>query len=170
MYRYPIPGVDFPNDLAIDETGDIYISDTAPTDWTRGKIYKFSKGTFEVWLEGYDAWRPNGMVIHDGKLLFGGAAGDPFVHTVDLKTKYRGTITSLGAGTIDGLRVDGKGNHLVSHWEGQIYSITPSGDVTELINAIGEFATADFEYIVEKNLLIVPTFTANKVVAFRFKE
>jgi hypothetical protein len=32
-----------PNDLAVDETGDIYISDTAPLDWTQGKIVSNSR-------------------------------------------------------------------------------------------------------------------------------
>ena len=169
LQRYPIPDVDFPNDLAIDKKGAIYISDTAPVDWTKGKIYRFYKGQFEVWLEGYDIWRPNAMFIHNGKLLFGGAAGDPFFKAVDLETKHMERIGSLGAGTIDGFRVDKNGNYLVSHWEGQIYSVTPSGEVTELIDSDFLFNTADFEYIAERNLLIIPTFFTNKIIAYKIE-
>lgn len=170
LARHPIPDCQFPNDLAIDENGNVYISDTAPADWTKGKILKFSGGAFEVWLDGYDTWRPNAMYVHDNRLLFGGAAGDPFIKAVDLNTRRIDRIASLGAGTIDGFRVDENGNTLVSHWEGQIYSVAPSGEITELLNATGNLNTADFEYIPQERLLIVPTFFFGKVIAFKLGE
>lgn len=170
LERYPIPGCDFPNDLAIDANGNIYISDTSPSDWTKSRIYRFSEGKFEIWLKGEDVLRPNGMFIHDGKLLFGGNPGDPFVKSVDLKTKKVEKVASLGAGVIDGIRVLSDGSYLFSHWEGQLYRVTPEGRVVRLMDVIGEFNTADFEYISERNLVVIPTFVDNRVVAMRLME
>ena len=170
LNRYPIPNCDFPNDLAIDKKGDIFITDTAPSNWTESKIYKFSKGIFEVWLEGYDAWRANGIYFYNDKLIFGGNPDDPFLKSIDIKTKKLEKITSLGAGVIDGIKVLGNGNFLVSHWEGPTYIISPSGEVTEIMNSIGRFNVADFEYIHEMNLMVIPTFMANHVMAYRFTD
>ncbi len=170
LNRFPIPNCDFPNDLTIDRKGNIYITDTSPSDWTASKIHKFSKGKFEVWLEAYDTWRPNGIFLHGDKLLFGGNAGDPFLKAVDIKTKKIENIASLGAGVIDGIRVLNNGNYLVSHWEGPLFIITSAGEVTKIMNATGDFNVADFEYIKEKKLLIIPTFLKKKVMAFKLTE
>jgi len=77
-------------------------------------------------------------------------------------------VVSLGAGVIDGIRLlADDGTLIVSHWEGQLYIISPDGSVVEIADTIGEHNMADFEYIREQNLLIVPTFLGNKVVAYR---
>jgi len=165
LNRYPIPGCDFPNDLAIDKDGNVYISDTSPRDWAASKIYKFSGAKFEVWLDATEALRPNGMFIHNDRLLFGGNPGDPFLKSVDLRTKRVQRVTSLGAGVMDGIRVLEDGSYLVSHWEGQIYRVTPSGEVTRLMDVMGGFNTADFEYVPDMNMIVIPTFVDNRVVA-----
>lgn len=169
LKRYPIPGCDFPNDLIADSDGSIYISDTSPTNHRASRIYKFKKGAFEVWEDNEEIYRANGLFIHDGKLLIGNT-GDGCFKAADLKTKRIEPIACLGAGVVDGIRVDNRGNYLVSHWEGQTYVITPSGQVTEVMDTIGDINVADFEYIKEKNLLVVPTFVGNKVVAYKLEE
>ncbi|MFH0778572.1 MAG: SMP-30/gluconolactonase/LRE family protein [Candidatus Eisenbacteria bacterium] len=169
LKRYPVPDCDFLNDLAIDRDGTIYISDTSPGSVEGSKIYRFRKGKVEVWKQGRDVYRPNGMFIHDGKLIFGGNPGNGFLKSIDLGTERMEKVAFLGAGVIDGIRPDGKGGYLVSHWEGQIYSVSPAGQVTELIDGIGEFNTADFEYIREKSRLFVPTFLGNRIVCYEMK-
>ena len=78
------------------------------------------------------------------------------------------TVLSLGAGIIDGIRVDGEGNLLVSHWEGQLYRISPEGEVTELLDALPQrWNTADFEYLPDRGVLLFPTFLDNRVRAVR---
>jgi hypothetical protein len=62
------------------------------------------------------------------------------------------------------------GNYLVSHWEGQTYVISPGGDVVEVLDTMGAANSADFEYIRERNLLIIPTFVDNRVIAYRLAE
>ncbi len=54
--RYPIPGAVFPNDIARDATGTIYVSDTQGN-----KIHRFKDGQFEIWLEDDAISDPNSL-------------------------------------------------------------------------------------------------------------
>jgi hypothetical protein len=72
---------------------------------------------------------------------------------------------------LDGIAVDREGNYLVSHWEGQLYRVTPSGEVVEILDLMPlGLNTAAFEYLPEQNLLVLPTFGGNQVVAYRLSE
>jgi sugar lactone lactonase YvrE len=165
--RYPIPGADFPNDLAIDKKGNIYISDTSPSDHQASRIYKFSEGEFAIWENGPEIVRANGLFVHDGFLLVGNT-GDSSLKSIHLESKKISTITGLGAGVVDGIRVDRDGNYLVSHWEGKTYRVSTGGGVLEIMDIMDQgLNSADFEFIKEKNVLIMPTFIGNKVVAYQ---
>jgi len=169
LNRYEIPDVDFPNDLAIDSDGTIYISDTRPSSRRDSRIYRFRDNEFEVWLDDYDVYWSNGLYIHDGELLIGNS-GDGVVRAVDLETKRMRDVISLGAGVIDGFRIANSGDYLMSHWEGQVYVVSPEGGIVEILDTIGKDNSADFEYIKQRNLLILPTFVSNRVVAYRVTE
>jgi sugar lactone lactonase YvrE len=169
LKRYPVTGSTFLNDIAVDSDGSIYISDTSPVGVDTSRIYRFKDGKIEVWIETDQISRPNGLLINGDKLVVG-STGDGCIKAINLKNKKITTVTCLGAGVLDGIKIDNKGDYLVSHWEGQIYSIPPSGEVTELIDAIGQFNTADFAYLKDKHLLIIPTFVDNRVVAYRLAE
>lgn len=164
--RWPIPDPVFPNDLVIDDSGFIYISDTRTDDWADSRIYRFRDGRFDIFAnEGIS--RANGLWIRDGNLIVGNS-GDGLLKRVELATGRVETILSLGAGIIDGIRVDAQGNYLVSHWEGQVFRITPEGGVEEILDGLpGGWNTADFEYLPEERLILIPTFMDNRVRAFR---
>ena len=69
---------------------------------------------------------------------------------------------------IDGIRIDNEGNYLVSHWEGQPFLVSPEGDIVGILDIGSErLNAADFEFVKEKNLLVIPTFVGNTVVAYR---
>jgi hypothetical protein len=87
-------------------------------------------------------------------------------------TKSISTLACFGEGTImDGIASLGEGNYLVSDFSGKIYRVNSRGEKELLLNstAPGMFCAA-FEYIPEKHLLVVPTYTDNRVVAFELKE
>jgi sugar lactone lactonase YvrE len=169
LNRYPIPDADFPNDLAIDAEGNIYISDTRSSSPIDSRIYRFRNGSFEVWLDdGIN--RANGLYV-DGDYLLVGNTGDGKLKAVHLRDKTVTDIACLGVGVVDGIRVDNRGNYLVSHWEGQTYVISPDGEVVEILDVMDDGVnTADFEYIRARNLLIIPTFVDNRVMAYRVSE
>ena len=142
------------------------MSDTRPSSNPDSRIYCFKNGKVKVWLDGDDINWANGLYYFNNNLLVGNS-GDGCLKSVDIKTKKVTKIACLGAGIVDGIRIDRKGNYLVSHWEGQTYLISPEGKIVELMDTIGVNNSADFEFIKEKNLLIIPTFVGNQVVAYR---
>ena len=167
LNRYPIPGSDFLNDLTIDTEGNIYMTDTSPTSRPDSRIYKFSKGKITIWADGEDINWANGLSFYNNRLLLGNS-GDGCLKSIDIASQKIEKIACLGAGVVDGIRVTTDGNFLVSHWEGQVYLISPNGKVVELMDKIGRYNTADFEYIQGENLLIIPTFVDNRIMAYRF--
>jgi hypothetical protein len=164
--RWSIPDPVFPNDVSIDDEGVVYISDTRTGNWPDSRIYRFRNGEFDVFAnEGIS--RANGIWIHDGDLLVG-SSGDGSLKRVGLHSGRVETVLSLAGGVIDGIRVDEDGNLLVSLWEGQLYRISPEGDLVEILDAMPDgWNTADFEYLPEEQLLIIPTFLDNRVRAIR---
>jgi DNA-binding beta-propeller fold protein YncE len=162
LKRHPVPQPGFLNDVAIDSSGNIYVSDSS-----KHIIYKFSNGKFEEWLKGTQIRNPNGLHVHTSKLIVGNN-GDNCLKSVNLESREISTIVNLGPGIIDGIKTDKDGNYIVSHWEGKVYRITPSGQVTKLLDTtVPGFNCADLEFITEKNLLVIPTFMKNKVAAYK---
>ncbi len=167
--RSLIPESTFLNDVTADERGIVYVTDSTRGDGGRD-IYRCEDGECEAWLAGDEVHRANGLLFADGRLLVG-STGHGSLKTVSLDDRRVRTVTCLGAGVVDGIRPDGEGNYLVSRWEGKVFRVSPSGDVVEILDTIGSgLNTADFEYIPEKRLLIIPTFLGNNVVAYRMTQ
>lgn len=160
--KYPIPEVGFPNDLAIHPSGDIYISDSQ-----KHVIYKFRNGEFETWLKGDKIMNPNGLYAEKDVLIVGTSADGSF-KSVNLADKTIESLLWLGSGAVmDGVKPVGKGRYIMGDWMGRLYLVSSSGERVELINSKdAKLTLADFEYIPDKNLLIVPTLVGNKLLAF----
>lgn len=167
--RWPIPDVEFPNDVVGDSDGVIYITDTRSSNSRDARIYRFQDGQFDVVAnDGID--RANGLWIHEGG-LFVGNSGDGYLKRIDLETWAMEPVFSVGAGILDGIRVDEDGNLLVSRWGGQLFKVGPDGSVVEILNGEGQgWNIADFEYLPEEQLLVIPTFFENRVRAVRIRK
>ena len=165
--RHAIPEPGFPNDVAVDADGDLYISDTGSGANRPSRILKFQGGRIEPWLTSDEISRANAIWVHGNRLLVGNS-GDGVLKAVDLQTRKVESIASLGWGVIDGIRVDAGGDYLVSLWEGQVYRITPASEVTELLDLYPDrWNTADFEYLQDTRTFYFPTFLADRLVAYR---
>lgn len=158
--RHALPQPMFPNDIAIDKQGDIYVSDSQ-----KGAIYKFIGGKFEEWLSEKTLAGINGLLVHKDKLI-AGVTSDHSLKSIDLKTKAMSTIVRFGEGVMDGIKVDQDGNFLISHYEGRIYRVSPDGQFTNLLY-VQEERCADFEFIAEKNLLVIPTLETSELMEYR---
>ena len=164
---HPIPDAVFLNDVAIDAQGRIYVSDTRPSLAPPAvSVWRLSGQDFTPWLIDADVGRANGLLVVGDELLVGSTQGG-CLKAVNLESRAVRTVISLGAGVVDGLRSDGWGGVLVSLWEGQLFHLDADGRLTELLDFLpAQRNTADFEYLPDRRLLLVPTFLANTVAAF----
>ena len=154
---YKVDSAKFFNDITSDTNGDMYISDCFDN-----KIYKISNGKIEVWIESDFLSKPNGLLCTKDDVL-----------VLNMKNQTAFTINKLtkkfhaffnGIDNLDGIASDGKNGYIVSGaWQGQLFHIDSDGNKKLIIDLGKEkIITADIEYIVKENLLIVPTL--NKTV------
>lgn len=167
----PVEGAKFLNDVAVDADGNFYISDTGA-----GNIHRLdAEGKLTVIAKSPVTQSPNGLLVSGGKLLVGGwakeqgadgstkVAGQLF--TLDLKSGEQTFITKEPLGNLDGLELDGKGGYLVSDWfNGKVFHVTAEGTPSTLLSM--KQGTADFAYLPEKRLLILPRMMENKLTAY----
>jgi sugar lactone lactonase YvrE len=160
--RVALPGAGVPNDVAVADNGDVFVSDSR-----KNSIYRVSGGQAEEWLNSPALAAPNGIHVLKGK-LFVGTNGDGCLKAVDLATKDISVLANLGVGTIDGLESDRRGNLLVSHNEGRLFRVSPDGRVETILDTTAlRMNIADFAYAPGRNMVVFPTFTDSRVAAFR---
>jgi sugar lactone lactonase YvrE len=162
--RYLIQNTSFLNDITVDLDTNIYITDSGSKT-----IYKIKNGNVEKWLETEEISYLNGILYDDGKLIIG-VNGDTSLKSVDIKTKEIQKIAMLGEGAIDGIKKCGD-DYLVSHFQGNIYLVKKNGEVKELLNTREQkIDCADFEYIEDENMIIVPALWNNKLIGYQYKK
>jgi len=157
--RYPVPGAQFLNDITVSPDGVVYF-----TDSDGGKIQKLEEGEVSDYLtEGLE--RPNGLFYEDNRLLLA-SSGDGTVKAIDHDTQEV-SILAEGIGHGDGIVPAGNGNYLVSNWQGEIWFLNSNWETTKLLDTKDqEINTADIDYIITDNLLLIPTFFDNRILGY----
>jgi DNA-binding beta-propeller fold protein YncE len=160
--RTALQGAGIPNDVAVADNGDLFVSDSGGNG-----IFRIASGQAEAWLKSPVLAAPNGIYVLKGKLIVG-TNGDNCLKAVDLATKEVSTLANLGQGTIDGIASDRDGNLLVSHNEGRLFRVSPDGRVETILDTTAlRLNIADFAYAPGKNMVVFPTFTDSRVAAFK---
>ena len=159
-----INGAGMLNDIATDSEGNVYISDS-----DANKIYLYSNGRITEWLSS-GLNQPNGLLSEPGRMLLASMGSMDMVAIDPVSKSVTGLADSLGMA--DGISFTGKeGYYIVTDWNGEIFMINPDKTRTSLLNTKSQqINTADCEYIIDKNLLLVPTFFKNGVIAYRLSE
>ncbi len=163
--RNEVPSPVFLNDIAIDPSGRVYVSDTG-----KDVIHRWDGEKWDEWLCAPSIDDPNALLVCDGNLYIGNN-GTRRLISAGLETGAISEVADLGPGNIDGIKPEGKGVLLVSHWEGELFRVAPGGTVEKLFDtrAIRQYS-ADFEYIPAWRLVIVPAFLSDRVVSYRLGE
>jgi hypothetical protein len=162
LNTWKVPGATYLNDVAISTDSIVYF-----TDFEKSTIHQLRKGKLSVVRVDTSLGGTNGIYVDGNTLLLAGSQTGN-VYTMNIGDQSVQTMAS-GIPSGDGIERY-KNGWIVSNWNGQIYHIDDTGKVTMVLDTQGEkLNSADIEVIEEKDLLIVPTFFGNKVVAYTMK-
>ena len=158
---YPVKGASFLNDITVDANGKVYVSDSRS-----GLLAALENGKVTVIKDGLQS--PNGLFAEENRLMVASFEAQT-LNTLDLSTLEM-TVKTEGIENTDGIEAVGNGGYLVSSWNGKVHYVTPDWEKVLILDTTGDqINAADIEFIPEKNLLLVPTFFKNKVMAYELK-
>lgn len=172
--KHKAPGAGLLNDVAADDKGNVYVSDTGG-----GGVFKLSGGKIEKWLDVPEAAGANGLAIEGGNLIvntWGVLTGKGFetsslgrMLSVSLADKK---VTALDGGktvgNLDGLASLGGGNYLISDWmAGKVMKFATGGKTEEVLD-LGQ-GTADFGYDPDSKIIYVPQMMKNTLTAYKMQ-
>lgn len=156
-----IPNAVYLNDIYAATSGDVYIVDSG-----RQGIFLFKEGAFSSLIHEDSLGRPNGVLLDGDKILsILSNAG----HLVTLNKENK-TFTSIASGMPRG---DGiirfKENYILSSWSGAIYATSLEGGPVDTLldTSLDKINAADIGSIDKDNVLLVPTFFDNRVMAYK---
>lgn len=154
---YTVEGAKFLNDIAI-ANGKVYVSDSRG-----GAIHVIEDGKVTAFLSNLQG--PNGLFAENGDLVV--AFWDAkTLNTIDISSKEITTRTE-GIENPDGIEAIDNNEYLVSSWNGLVHHIDSDWKKTLILDTRNDsLNAADIEYVKSKNLLLVPTFFKNKVMAY----
>ncbi len=155
----PIQGATGLNDISIDPTGVIYV-----TEYLAKKLYKIANEKAELIAE--NLTQPNGVLFHNNELFLLDGTG-MFKVNAD---KSLAKITDGMEGGVDGIENIEGNSFIVSCWEGALWQVNADGTKHLLMDTRKEKrSTADIGFDPATKTVYVPTFFRNTVVAYEVK-
>lgn len=153
LNKYTLEGPQFLNDVAIDDAGNVYVSDTRTSE-----IYRLDgTGNFSLWLADSALDHPNGLLVQGNTMYVASWGGRPEggrVSKIDMATQTLDTISTI-LGNLDGIRPYDENRMIISDWtSGNVHLVSYSGE-TEKVVTVGQ-SVGDIAYVKEKNLLLLP--------------
>lgn len=162
LNRIEVEGAEFLNDITTNNKGDVFISDSAT-----GKIHIIQNNKLAVYFESADFKRINGLLaLKDGLYVADAGNGINYKLSADKKLS-RFSETSPGA---DGVVMVGK-DFIVSSWGGEVFFVDANGKATKMLDTREEkLNSADIEFNPKSQLVYVPTFYGNSIMAYTFEK
>ena len=154
---YPIPGAIRLNDLAVDDKGVIYVTDSGNDD-TPGAIFRIKAGKASIFAARDPALeRPNGIaVMSDGNIVHGGRGVNLVVRSPAGKIIREITLPT---GRFDGIVALPGGAVLVASQDGHlVYRVPALGKAVAVVSDIPVPAAIGLD--TRRNRLVVPQITA----------
>lgn len=149
------------NDMDAAPDGTVYFTDSGTN-----KVYSLKGDDMvEMFTNGDQLKKPNGVFVDGNNLMIAGMDSGNFVEYSLTDKKAVTKVDSLFGG--DGVEKY-RDDYFVSNWNGEVYHLTADWKKTKLIDTKEQkLNAADIEIVESKNLLLVPTFFGNKVVAYK---
>lgn len=154
-----VPGSQALNDITIDASGVVYVSDS------RGKkIYRMEKGVPAVFIENLKG--PNGLLMR-GSDLYVLDQGGMYKMNPDRSLTL---VTDGMEGGTDGIENVSGNDFIVSCWAGVIWYVKADGSKEKLLDTREQkINTADIGFDPSSKTVFVPTFWKNSVIAYEVK-
>lgn len=160
--RHPAINAVMLNDVSVSPRSEVFVSDS------RGhKLYRYVDGKMELYLDDPNLQGPNGVFAEKDQMIVA-SAGTGNLWKLDYTTKKYSSWAMTNK-TADGiLRYDK--DYLISCWHGEVYYVKPDGKVWKLIDSKDpQINTADFGYIPNQKMVLIPNFYKNTVTAYQIK-
>ncbi len=156
-----VVGSAFLNDADASPDGTVYLTDTE-----NGILFKADGDEISEAFKSDELKKGlNGVLLEQDKTLLV-SYGSGKVYTL-IGDELTAVADSISGG--DGLKRY-KDGHFVSGWGGEVYYLGNDWSKTKILDTKADKVNAaDFELVEKENLLLVPTFFANKLVAYRIK-
>lgn len=155
----PIEGATGLNDISIDPSGVIYV-----TEYLAKKLYKVENEKAELIAE--NLTQPNGVLYHNNELFLLDGTGMFKVNADKSLTK----IADGMEGGLDGIENIEGNNFIISCWEGALWHVNTDGTKHLLMDTRAEKRnTADIGFDPATKTVYVPTFFRNTVVAYELR-
>lgn len=162
--RIQVEGAVALNGMDIAEDGTIYAADSRTN-----KIFSIRPdGEVTVVVESDSLETPNGVQINGDELLVASSDGGSLkaIRLADRKIETR----VRGLGQVDGIVPLGGGRYLTSSWKGEVYFVDENLRQQKILDTKDQaINAADIGYIPQEQLLVVPTFHDNRLVAYRLE-
>ncbi len=161
LHKYEVKDCQGLNDVATTADGSVYF-----TDSKKGVVHLLKDGVVSTVVNGLGG--SNGVFYESDRLLLGTWA-DSSLTAYNFKTQNK-TVFAKNLPQPDGVEAIGNGSYLVSTWSGLIHAVDKNGKVELLLDTKKDkISAADIDFVKEKNLLLIPTFFRNTVVAYHLE-
>lgn len=158
-----IKGAQTLNDITIDDSGNVYISDSAGK-----KIYLLQGDKATVWAENREWKRPNGLLALKNSIRLVDADGGTFYNILYSNKASKTTAEGLEKG--DGIVEIVPDEYVISNWNGEINYVKDTKVERILNTKEAKRNAADIWYIPSEKLLLIPTFFGNTVAAYQLNK
>ncbi|MDX5418927.1 MAG: gluconolaconase [Hymenobacteraceae bacterium] len=160
LSRHKVDKAQSLNDVTVDNAGNVYVSDS-----DKGAIYLFRNGRVSSWLDNTRREKPNGL-LYDSNRLIVASMNTGKVRFLDTESKdFTDWVDKIPSA--DGIARVGTEGYFVSNWNGEIFYVNQAGKKWKVLDTKGKkINSADIYYSEEQQLLYVPTFNDNRVVAY----
>lgn len=149
------------NDVASDSNGKVYVTETK-----NNMVLTLGKDSLEVFSASEQLGSLNGVCDFGTEILLGSKGK---LIAMNKKTKAI-RILAENTGYLDGIVVVDKNKMVTSDWKGIVQLIEIGKPIEKLKDTTPlKINAADLGYIASKKLLLVPTFSGNKVIAYKLK-
>lgn len=157
--RIPIEGAGMLNDLAIDSKGIVYVSDTRT-----GKVWRIEGDKPALYLDGIPG--ANGLLTVGDDLYLVGS-------TIFEKVNANKEIAKIGDGYVsglDGIVMIAKDEFILSNYTGILYDVKADGTKQVLLDTRAKrIMSNDISYDDKSKTLYVPSFSTNRIIAYKVK-